>query len=700
MLIPFRFFVWLYTYTLLGLLASTASATPDKTTQSTNTRKEICSTQLEAIKKRGYLRIIVPANLDGGQFLPRFASPVEQQQKIAQDFAKSLGLSAEIVPVFAFKDMFPALLTGKGDLIAANLTITEQRKTQVAFSVPIDHVKEVVLSNNNQTISSAKALAGKSILVHPATAFWNTAQKLQQRYPTIKVIPQGKYLHDEEGLDLIADEEYDATIRDSNVAAMYLSYRDDIKIAFSLTDDKAIVWAIHPDAKDLKAALDQYLTQIKLSDTHNQTQFGDLAKIKKRGVLRILLKNNASSYFFWKGQLMGFEYEMAQAYAKHLGVKLAVIVPPENTLMLDWLKAGKADLAAGFLSPTPQWQEQFISASKPYHRAAHHLVTQKNNQQINRIQDLAGKTVVVHKSSPYWQELAALQQYGIAVNLQAAPETMEIEEILEKVALGKYPATLVDKHLLDIETAAGVDVKSAFAFEKIYNHALAVREENTELLKDLNQYISKQRDGTLYERLYRKYFANSDSISRLHRARLKEVKGQKVLSAYDKTVKKYAKKYNFDWRLITAQMFHESRFRPHIRSSAGAIGLMQVMSNTGKQLKLRKLSNPTINIHAGIKYMAWLAQRFEHELPVSDRMWFTLASYNAGLGHVLDARRLAARIGLNKNRWFGHVEKAMLLLSKKNYYAKARYGYVRGREPVNYVKRIKALYENYLNIVE
>ncbi|MEE9302780.1 MAG: transglycosylase SLT domain-containing protein, partial [Thiotrichaceae bacterium] len=186
---------------------------------------------------------------------------------------------------------------------------------------------------------------------------------------------------------------------------------------------------------------------------------------------------------------------------------------------------------------------------------------------------------------------------------------------------------------------------------------------------------------------------------RFQRNRLKEINGSKTLSIYDQHVKTYANKYGFDWRLITAQMFSESRFRPNARSSAGAIGLMQVMTNTGRQLRLRKLTDPETNIHAGVKYMHWLSGKFEPELSVADRTWFTLASYNAGLGHVLDARRLAANRGLDKNRWFGNVEKAMLLLSKKQHYRKARYGYVRGREPVGYVRKIKNLYENYLNVV-
>lgn len=654
---------------------------------------------LEDILERGTLRIIVPINFDGGQFLPRLGSPLNEQQQLAQSFAESLGIKAEIVPVFTVNGMLKTLLRGEGDLIIANITITEERKKKVLFTVPVEHVQEVLLVKaDNKQIKKKKDLKGKTLLVHPSTTFWDTAKQLKKTYPEINIVEQQTYIHDEDSLDLVSDGDFDATLRDSNIAKMYLAYRDDLKIAFRLKGDKAIGWALRPDAVKLQSALNEYLQKYKLASTHNENLFGDLNEIKKRGVLRVLLKNNSSSYFFWRGQLMGFEYEMAEAYAKHLGVKLVVLVAPENTKVLEWLKEGKVDFAAGFLHPSMDWHEQFISASEPYHEAKNHLVVHKNDQTVNQPEDLVGKTIVVHKSSLYWNILLELKASGVDVNLQAAPESMEIEEIVEKVSQGEYESTLVAKHLLDIELGAGVAVRSAFAFDRVYKNALAVRMENTQLLASLNSYIKKKKDGKLYGRLYNKYFGNPKTISKFQKNRLKVIDGKKALSDYDDHVKHYSKRYGFDWRLITAQMYSESRFRPDIRSSAGAIGLMQVMSNTGKQLRLRKLTDPETNIHAGIKYMHWLSQKFEPELPVEDRMWFTLASYNAGLGHVLDARRLATKQGLNKNRWFGNVEKAMLLLSKRNYYSRARYGYVRGREPVGYVRKIKNLYENYLNV--
>lgn len=292
-----------------------------------------------------------------------------------------------------------------------------------------------------------------------------------------------------------------------------------------------------------------------------------------------------------------------------------------------------------------------------------------------------------------------LQSTGTKITLKPAPEDMSVEEILEKVASGEYPATLVDEHLLGIELRSGAKLKSAFSLNKIYDHNLAIREENTALLKDLNRYIKEKKQSKQYRLLYNKYFINQESITLLQGSRLKEIDGKKRLSRYDKLVKKYSQRYGFDWRLITAQMYSESRFQEDAHSHSGAIGLMQVMKNTGKQLNLTALHKPDINIHAGVKYMHWLSKRFDPELPIADRMWFTLASYNAGLGHVFDAKRLAIKKGLNPNRWFDNVEKTMLMLSKRKYYQKSRYGYVRGREPVGYVRKIKTLYENYLNIV-
>jgi membrane-bound lytic murein transglycosylase F len=265
------------------------------------------------------------------------------------------------------------------------------------------------------------------------------------------------------------------------------------------------------------------------------------------------------------------------------------------------------------------------------------------------------------------------------------------------VSSGKYKAAMVDEHLLDIELAKAVPVRSAYVLEEVVPHAIALRKRNPELKRALDAFVKRMYKSEFYNLTYNKYFKSRRSVQRLARGRVIDaLKGQ--ISPYDKLVRKYAERYGFDWRLVTAQMYQESKFNPKAKSHVGARGLMQLMPRTAKAMGVKNVSDPANSIKGGIKYLDWLRDRFEAKLPIPDRLWFTLASYNAGAGHVQDARRLASRLGHDSNRWFGHTEEAMLLLSKKKYAKKARYGYVNGREPVNYVRDIRQRFEAYIDL--
>ena len=240
-------------------------------------------------------------------------------------------------------------------------------------------------------------------------------------------------------------------------------------------------------------------------------------------------------------------------------------------------------------------------------------------------------------------------------------------------------------------------MRSAYVLEDKVAHAVALRARNPKLKQALDEFVKRMYRSEFYNITYRKYFESQRSVKRLARGRvLDPLKGR--ISPYDDLVRKYADLYGFDWRLVTAQMYQESRFDPKARSHIGARGLMQLMPRTARSMGVKDIHDPAHSIRGGLKYLSWLRNRFEDDLPLSERLWFTLAAYNAGAGHVQDARRLAKRLGYDSNRWFGHTEKAMLLLAKKEYASKARYGYVNGREPVNYVREIKERFEAYINL--
>jgi len=145
-------------------------------------------------------------------------------------------------------------------------------------------------------------------------------------------------------------------------------------------------------------------------------------------------------------------------------------------------------------------------------------------------------------------------------------------------------------------------------------------------------------------------------------------------------------------------MFQESRFDPDSKSAAGAQGLMQVLPRTADELGYKDLTQPKQSIAAGVKYLDWTRARFSDDLPVQEKLFFALAAYNAGFGHVRDAQKLATTMNLRSDKWFNHVEKAMLLLQQPKYYKKTRFGYCRGSEPVNYVREIQQRYLSYVDI--
>ena len=652
---------------------------------------------LKALKKRGTLRILIPANIGGVFYLPRAGWPVEAQHEAAADFALSHGLEPELIAVEKFTDLIPALLEGRGDIIAANLTVTDSRRKKIRFSVPLTSVRQQVLVAQSQnSIQAEEDLAGKRVMVDWGSSFWERLQVLRKAYPDIELIERPAGMSDEEELDEVASGRIDAVVRDSNVASMYLAYRDDLKVAFELPGMDDIAWGVRPGSRQLQAALNQFLHLEFLAGSEHSRHLDGLDGIRKRRVLRVLLRNNVASYFLYKGELQGFEYELAKAFADANKLRLEVIVPDSHAQQLEWLRDGRGDVAAGFLEPSEELESHDIAFSRPYHFAPRHLVVRADDEFAGPA-DLQGRTVTVRRSSPYWQDLIELQETGVEFEIEAAPEDVETEGLIDRVAAGEIEATVADGHLLDIELARGLDVKSGFRLSDDRPHAVAVRAQNQQLLAALNDFINKEYKGLVYNILYKKYFTNPRNIRNLAAGRLGG-ENNKGLSPYDEVTRKYADEYGFDWRLITAQMYQESRFDPDAKSFAGARGLLQVMPRTAKFMGFGKIDKPEVGIHAGIKYMDWVRNRFDPELPFNERMWFTLAAYNAGHGHVQDARRLARRKGWDGDRWFDHTEKAMLLLSKKQYAGKARYGYVRGIEPVSYVRDIRQRYRAYAEI--
>jgi membrane-bound lytic murein transglycosylase F len=645
---------------------------------------------LPLIARSGVLRVLVPVDADPGR-ASRGSHPLDSEMNLIRAYAEQKGLEPHWIYVESRSELFPSLLEGRGDIVAANLTVTSERRESVDFTVPLRFVREQLVTRaGDASIERVEDLAGRSVSVRRSSSFWATMEQLQQKHPGILVEEALESLDTEELVRRVARRQIDLTVADNILVDAILRERDDIRAALDLTEQRPVAWAVRPDSVELLRDLNLFLTETQIAERRNEQHLGDLNEIRERKVLRVLTLNSASTYYLWRGELLGFEYELTREFARKLGLRVEIVVPPRRDDLLPWLAQGRGDVVAAGLTPTET--HKGITYSRPYNYASRMVVTQTADDGLSDLDGLQGRSVFVRPSSSHWSVLDHLRRNGVPFGLHAAPEDLEDEEIIATVAEGAFDLTVAYSHILDIEMHWRDDIRGAFAVGDPVPLSWAVRESNPELKQEIDGFLKRSYRGLFYNVVYERYFKDPKQ-SRKHVEQRIEANG--VLSPYDEIVKRHAQTHNFDWRLIVAMMYQESHFDPDARSYAGAVGLLQVLPRTGRQMGFNDVKPAESNIAAGVKYLSWLRDRFPEDLPVADRMWFALASFNAGHEHVRDARRLAEQQGWDANRWFGSVERAMLLLSRTQYAREARHGYCRGSEPVNYVREISARYGAY-----
>jgi membrane-bound lytic murein transglycosylase F len=352
-------------------------------------------------------------------------------------------------------------------------------------------------------------------------------------------------------------------------------------------------------------------------------------------------------------------------------------------------------IAAG-MTRTPG-REQKYAFSAPYQFVNELLIVPAKDTTTKGLSDLKGKKISVRKSSSYYQTLASLQD-ELGFEIEILPEDLETEDILNRVAEGKIAATLADSNIVEVALTYNDDIRSVGPVGDLKEIGWVMRKDQPELDAAADEFLKKLYKGVFYNITVKKYFKDPKTIRATTSKFRPDKQGQ--LSPYDNFTKKHSRTYELDWRLITSQMYQESRFDPNAKSWVGAKGLMQVMPRTAQELKIKNVVDPDQGILAGIKLMARYSAFFNSpDIKAKDRIRFALASYNCGPGHVYDARQLAKEMGLDQNKWFQNVEKAMLVLSKPEIAKKVRYGYCRCEEPVKYVSEIQSRYDSYVKVV-
>ncbi len=455
----------------------------------------------------------------------------------------------------------------------------------------------------------------------------------------------------------------------------------------------------------------------------------DLDRILQGGRLDALVTFNSTGYFIYRGEPMGYEYELLQHFAKDHHLELRVKVIRDRSELWPKLNRGEGDVAAArllrtlvdekevrFTRPLYQTKTAVVQRTGPPSKVKVPEIAEEamdlpeeatrpvkvQAKLVERPADLAGKKVYLPNRSPLRQTLVEVEdQVSGDIEVIEVKNVASVEPLIRRVARGEIRLTVAPQNVAELKEEYFSNLTVEPALGPPESVVWAVRRNAPQLLRKLDEWIQDPENRPLFQELYQKYFEDRETYrERMSDEYLSSETGK--LSEYDNLFRSYAKELHWDWRLLASQSFQESKFDPDAKSWAGARGLLQLMPRTAKEVGVHDLGDPEQNIAGATRYLQKLDEAWAPEIPDPDeRLKFVFASYNAGRGHVQDAQRLAEKNGNDPKKW-DDVAYWLLQLSKRRYYEDpvVQYGFVRGLEPVTYVEVILERFDHYRQFVQ
>ena len=427
----------------------------------------------------------------------------------------------------------------------------------------------------------------------------------------------------------------------------------------------------------------------------------DLTQIVDSGELVVLTLYSSTTYFNYRGQEMGYQYELSQQFADELGVKLRIKTARTPIQLVEMLQRGEGDLIAYTLPITKRGKDSLLYCGEEV--ITHQVIVQRRGGKqalLKDVTDLIGKQVHV-KRGKYYERLKNLNEElggGIEIVLVENDST-SVEDLITKVAQGVIDYTVADNDIARLNKTyyPSLNIELSISFDQ--RASWAVRKDQPLLAAKANEWHKAGMTRPEYTASMKRYFETSKRSP--HSPVLSVSEGK--ISIYDDLFKKYAPTIGWDWRLLASLAFTESNFDSTAVSWAGAKGLMQLMPTTAKANGMPEgmEHNPEESVKAAVKYLGRTARSFAN-IPEEERVKFVLASYNSGIGHILDAMALAEKYGKNRHIWTDNVEPYILLKSNEEYFTDSvcKHGYFRGIETYNFVRDITQRFERYKEIIK
>lgn len=447
------------------------------------------------------------------------------------------------------------------------------------------------------------------------------------------------------------------------------------------------------------------LVDSTLLDVHSvEVVDRDWQQIKQSGVLRMITSYSSGGYFLHRGIQVGFEYELVREFARQNDLALEVVIsrPDENPYEL--LLRGDGDLIAANYAITSE-RSEIVDFTRPYNQVNQLIVLSDHlGVEPENLNDLQGIPITIRRNSSYYNTLVDLQDQGFDLELNIVSDDMDSETLLFMVSNGTYAATVADDNLFYASNKYMGGMLRGPIIAQNDEIAWAIRPNSDDLESKMNQFLYKHfkydengvpKRSAFLNILKKRYYEGSAQIAEYYNPAIEE-STVGTISPYDSLFQVVAEEYNLDWVMLTAISAQESKFNPDAVSWAGAVGLLQVLPRFS-EIPEDSLFIPEINVREGARIIADHLDHYAY-MDTTNQWSFALATYNAGLGHIADARRLSIDQNKNPNDW-ENISVSLLKLMQRRYYQDARYGFTRGIETVRYVNEILNRYETYDSIL-
>ena len=638
---------------------------------------------LPEIAEAGSLRVIVRPGFD--QWPAARGLGGVDQRALLESFAARLGVDLVWVPADRHDQILPWLLEGRGDIALARFSPADLDVFEgVRSTSTVDWVIDQVVATQDGPIATMEDIGDAGVAL-PASLQHTILRSGEQGLSRLEPVPEE--IAWEQILERVATGRYAVTVADSALVESVRRSGSELRIVGRLAERRSLVWAVRRTSPQLLRAIDDFLFAAEVLDrSQAEAECRDLRDIQRSRVLRLVTRNSPVTVTIERGGLKGFEYDLASAFASDLGVRLELAIPPPGTEPLEWLEAGYGDVAA-LHEPLPLEGAGGVWGSVPYRHVDLVAVVAARTVPLSSVEELAGLPVIASTSVSTWCREVPIEP---AMAVESGRAGNDALSSLVAVSRGEAYAAVVDADTALLELADRPGLIGGVTVLPKAPLVWVVSPGAVDLSRRVDRFLSRSRKSGLIRQLERNHFGNWSGFVPANRPTI--LPG--ALSPFDEVLRWAGRTHGIDWRLLASLMYEESRFDPDAIGPGGSAGLFQFMPFTWRELGVDDPHHPGDAAEAGARYLRRLMDMLP-EMEKSDRVAMALAGYNVGPGHVFDARRLAVQMGLDRNRWAGNVETALLILDDPEVAREYPSGVCRCRRAVGYTRRILRRYGAY-----